>query len=366
VHVGLLLVWQNWHEDLSDEEMYREEIKLGLRAEELGFDSLWSAEHHFDDYSMCPDNMQVMSYFAGRTSRIKLGTGAVIVPWWDPLRVAEKVALLDHLCDGRLILGLGRGLAKMEYEGFRADMNASREVFDEAADLLLRTLDTGIAESDGPRFPQPRVEIRPAPNPERSFRARLFCVAMSPDSVEAAGDLGATMMSFIQRPIDEHLEMIERWRERFREKHPELGEPPPPLLTDFTYCHEDAAEAERMAHEYIGRYFLSVIKHYDFAGTHWRETKGYQAYQRGADMIREAGMETAAANFVRSQIWGTPEQIVEKMRARMDVVGEFQSSLSVSYAGMPFDKVNDSLSLLGTKVVPELQKLGLTAAARSR
>jgi alkanesulfonate monooxygenase SsuD/methylene tetrahydromethanopterin reductase-like flavin-dependent oxidoreductase (luciferase family) len=362
MHVGLLLVWQNWHEDLTDEEMYREEIKLGLRAEELGFDSLWSAEHHFDDYSMCPDNMQVMAYFAGRTSRIKLGTGAIIVPWWDPLRVAEKVTMLDHLCDGRLILGLGRGLAKMEYEGFRQDMNTSREVFDEAAEMILRTLDTGVADHQGAIFRQPRTEIRPAPNPQRSFRERLYSVAMSPDSADAAGDLGARMMSFIQGPIENHLALIDQWRERFREKHPELGEPPPPLLTDFTYCHEDAEEAERMAHEYIGRYFLSVIKHYDFAGSHWRETKGYQAYQVGADMIAEAGMEAAAAGFVQSQNWGTPEQIIEKMRARMDVVGEFQSSMSVSYAGMPFDKVGDSLSLLGTKVVPELQKMGVTVA----
>ena len=70
---------------------------------------------------------------------------------------------------------------------------------------------------------------------------------------------------------------IERWRSLYREAHGR--EPGPPLLQDFVYCHEDPEEAERVAREHLSRYFLSVIKHYDFAGSHWRETKGYEAYQ---------------------------------------------------------------------------------------
>src|SRR5215469_6344617 len=60
--VGQLLVFQNWFEDVSDEEVFVRELEMGVRAEELGFDSVWSAEHHFDDYSMCPDNLQIMAY----------------------------------------------------------------------------------------------------------------------------------------------------------------------------------------------------------------------------------------------------------------------------------------------------------------
>src|SRR4051794_37399011 len=118
MQVGVLLVFQNWHEDMSDGEMFVQEAELGVLAEQYGFDSVWSTEHHFDDYSMCPDPLQLLSYLAARTSRIKLGSGAVIVPWNDPMRVVEKAVMLDHLSNGRLLLGLGRGLAKMEYEGF--------------------------------------------------------------------------------------------------------------------------------------------------------------------------------------------------------------------------------------------------------
>jgi alkanesulfonate monooxygenase SsuD/methylene tetrahydromethanopterin reductase-like flavin-dependent oxidoreductase (luciferase family) len=71
-------------------------------AEEHGFDAVWAVEHHFDDYAMCPDNLQLMAYLAARTSRIKLGLGAVILPWNDPLRVVEKVSVLEILAPSRV------------------------------------------------------------------------------------------------------------------------------------------------------------------------------------------------------------------------------------------------------------------------
>ena len=102
MNVGVLLIFQNWHEGLSDEEMFRGELRLAEMVEDLGFDSVWTVEHHFDDYSMCPTAPQILSYLAGRTSTITLGTAAVILPWNDPLRVAEKLIVLDHLSDGRV------------------------------------------------------------------------------------------------------------------------------------------------------------------------------------------------------------------------------------------------------------------------
>ena len=359
--VGILLVFQNWFEDKPDEEVFLRDTELGVQAEALGFDSVWSAEHHFDDYSMCPDNLQLMSYLAARTSTIKLGTGAVILPWNDPLRVVEKAVMLDHLSGGRLLLGLGRGLAKMEYEGFRTDMGEARQRFDEAAALIKRSLAAGHMESDGPIYTQPRVGIRPSPNPQRSWDDRLFGVAMSPDSIPAVADLGAQMMTFMQYDIATHAEAIERWRGLHREKHG--TEPGPPLLQDFTFCHEDPDVARETAHEYISRYFLSVIKHYDFAGSHWRETPGYETYQVGADMIREAGMEAAADAYVEANVYGTPEQIVEKYAARREVVGDFMANAAFSYAGMPYDQVESSLRLFGEKVVPELHKMATRTPA---
>jgi alkanesulfonate monooxygenase SsuD/methylene tetrahydromethanopterin reductase-like flavin-dependent oxidoreductase (luciferase family) len=361
MEVGILLVFQNWLENVTDEEVFKRELEFGVIADEYGFDSVWSAEHHFDDYSMCPDNLQIMAYLAGRTSRIKLGTGAVILPWNDPLRVVEKATMLDLMSNGRVLLGMGRGLAKMEYEGFRVDMNESRQRFDEAAEMVIRGLRDGYVENDGPMYQQPRVNVRPGPSAGRTWDGRLFGVAMSPDSIPAVAKLGVQLMTFMQYPFEKHVEAIERWRGLHRDEHG--TEPGPPLLQDFVYCHEDAEEAKRIAGEHISRYFLSVIKHYDFAGSHWRETKGYEAYQVGADMIREAGMEAAADAYVEANIYGTPEQIVEKYAQRREMAGDFLANGSFAFGGLPLDKAEASLRLFGKKVIPELHKMTSNVSA---
>ena len=76
-------------------------------AEPLGFDSMWGVEHHFDDYTMCPDVLQFLTYMAGRTKTAKLGSMVVVLPWHDPIRVAEQISMLDHVSDGRMILRHG-------------------------------------------------------------------------------------------------------------------------------------------------------------------------------------------------------------------------------------------------------------------
>ena len=100
--VGLQQVFQNHGRAVSDGQIVEEEIALGLMAEELGFDELWPVEHHFSDYAACPDNTQFLAYMAARTSRIKLATGAVILPWNQPVRVAEK--LIESWARYRLLL----------------------------------------------------------------------------------------------------------------------------------------------------------------------------------------------------------------------------------------------------------------------
>src|ERR1700733_10989517 len=95
----------------SDAVFMREELRFCEMAESLGFDSVWATEHHFDDYSISPDVLQLLSYLAGKTRHIKLGSMVVVVPWHDPMRLAEQIALLDHVSNGRYILGMGRGLA---------------------------------------------------------------------------------------------------------------------------------------------------------------------------------------------------------------------------------------------------------------
>lgn len=352
MEVGIQMIFQSfgYGDDMTDSQVYDEEIELGVLADELGFDALWPVEHHFEDYSFCPDNTVFLGYMAGRTKNIKLGTGAVILPWNEPLRVAEKISLLDQLNGGRTIFGMGRGLSRREYEGFGLDMDTSRDRFDEASAMILEALESGTIEGDGPYYPQPRTPIRPAPT--RTFKGRTSAVAMSPDSVEQAARLGVKMVIFTQKAWPEQEAIFEGYRSTFREVH--NSEPPPPVICDFTYCHADPAVVKERAHEYITGYLASILHHYELASDHYKGTKGYEEYASNVDAIRAMGLERMAKAYLRVQAWGAPEQILDRLEERRKIVGDYDLVLCFRYAGMPFDQAEASMRLFAAEVLPVL------------
>src|SRR6202790_3534599 len=145
----------------SDAGVVGEQCACGELAEPLGFDSLFALEHHFTGYAMSPAPTQLLSYYAGRTRRISLGTSVIVLPWHDPIRVAEEIALLDILCGGRCLFGFGRGAASAEYEGFRVPMEEARPRFVEAAQIIVKELSHDSFEHEGAFYRIPRTAIRP-------------------------------------------------------------------------------------------------------------------------------------------------------------------------------------------------------------
>ncbi|MFV0258106.1 MAG: LLM class flavin-dependent oxidoreductase [Acidimicrobiales bacterium] len=351
--VGVQTVFSSYGWDgITDGEVYREEMRLALLAAELGFDVVWAVEHHFYDYSFCPDNTQWLSAVAAATDRVDVGTAAIIMPWNEPLRVAEKVALLDHLADGRVRLGFGRGLSRREYSHFRdIEMEESRGRFDEGSLMVQAALETGYIEGDGPYYPQPRTAIRPAP--ERSFAGRTYAVASSEDSLESAARLKAAMVMFADRSWEGRLPQIETWRDHYRRLHD--AAPPPPLICDFVYCHPDAAVAAERGPQYIATYLESVLQHYEVMGDHFAGIAGYEAYAKAAGALRRMGESGFLDGFLSATAHGTPDQILERYRQRTELLGPFEAAPAFRFGGIPFDEAEASLRLFATEVLPELQ-----------
>ena len=347
------MVFQSYGYDgsVDDGQVVAEEIQLGLLAEELGFDKLWPVEHHAEDYSFCPDNTQFLSYMAARTSRIGLATGAVILPWNAPLRVAEKIVLLDHLSDGRAVFGMGRGLARREYEAFGIDMDSSRERFDEAAPMILAALETGYIEGDGPYYPQRRTEIRP--RPLRSFKGRTYSVAMSPDSVLSAARIGAQPVMFSQRAWEQAKESYETYCLEFSKHH--ADEPPPLITCDFVYCDEDPVRAEEKAAEYITGYLTSVMGHYEMAGEHFKSAKGYESYGAAVDTLRSIGLDAMRDAYLAVQVWGTPAMCLEKIEYRRELLGDYDLTCCFRFAGIPIEDAERSMRTFAEQVMQPLR-----------
>ncbi len=351
MQVGMQLLWQNYLGQESDHAMIKAETHLAELTEPLGFDSLWTVEHHFDDYSICPNPLSFLNWMAARTSRIQLGTGAVILPWHTPLRVAVEAAMLDNLSDGRLLLGFGRGLARKEYDAWQLDMNATRQYFNESAKMIVDALETGVAKFDGEAIKQVPAEIRP--RPFKSFKDRIYCVAMSPDSLPIAAEIGAVMMMFSQVPWEQKVDDINEYRRLFRKMQ---GREPQPVITqDFTYCDTNAERAREKTLELAKKYFITIIDHYDMDKNHFAKTKGYQFYDNAAKALQELGMEKVAEGFADIQASGTPDQILRILEKRREIIGDYQFRCTFRYAGMPLDEAEKSMRLFAKEVLPVLK-----------
>lgn len=353
LHIGVNLGFGNLHENLPDHQMVENELRLAELADRLGYDSLWAVEHHFDDYAMCPDNVVLLAYVAGRTERVQLGTAAVILPWNHPLRVAEKMIMLDIVSGGRALFGMGRGLSRMEYAPFQIDLSESRGRFDEASAMIVEALETGWIEGDGRYYPQPRTELRP--RPARSFKGRLYCVAGSPDSIRSCVKVGAAMMIIVTQPVPMLMPTITEYRNQYRDEHG--VEAPPIALNANMYCHPDAEVAQERSLRYVHTFFASNVQHYEFMGTHFKDTKGYERYDEIAKAFREAGLEKAADNYHACALTGTPDQILEKLAGIRDVLGDFQLTVLPSFGGMPYDQAEASLELFAKEVMPAAREL---------
>ena len=137
--VGASVFCQNFYRtQRPDHEIYHEDLAIAELAEPLGFDSLWAVEHHFSPYTMIPDVLQFLTYICGRTRRIGLGTMVVVLPWHNPILLAEQAATLDVLSGGRLDMGVGKGYRYNEFQHFCVPLDEAQDRFEESVGLMKR------------------------------------------------------------------------------------------------------------------------------------------------------------------------------------------------------------------------------------
>ncbi len=352
MHVGYGAAFQNPNNARSDAEVYQGELRLAELAEPLGFDSVWSIEHHFTDYTMCPDALQFLSYMAGKTSHVKLGSMVVVLPWHDPIRVAEQISLLDHVSNGRFILGIGRGLARVEYEGFRLDQNEGRNSFVEYAELILNALEKGYMEG-GIKTNQPRRDIRPYP--ARSFKGRTYAAAVSPESMPIMAKLGVGLLVIPQKPWDVVKQDFEVYHKVWREVNG--SQPPPkPLCGGFFYVDENKGRAEERASHWISSYYHTAMKHYEMTSEKFGSHKSYEFYSGVGKYIARHGTDGAAHDFAKLMPYGTPDQVLEKLSFIKDTIDMNGIMCNFTYAGMPFEEAERSMRCFAKYVLPELKK----------
>jgi len=339
-------------------------LQAGDLVEPLGFDSLWGLEHHFTGYAMSPAPTQLLAYFAGRTKRIQLGTAVIVLPWHDPVRVAEQIALLDIMCGGRCLFGFGRGAASTEYEGFRIPMGEARPRFAEAAQVVVKALANESFEHDGEFFKIPRMSIRPRPmsHPERRF----YASSVSPESAEIIAKLGFGMLLIMQNEWSKCREDIEK----FQTMSQAAGfTPKPPIILTNVSCCESREEAQEKAFKYLGRKWQSIDDHYHFSDGHLANVKGYEAYGKTAKTYAKlkdpANLKKATDFYVSIQIVGTPDDCLQQIGQLRGITGMDHLVTEFAFGNLPHHEAEKAMRLFADKALPTLQRDPAFAAPKA-
>jgi alkanesulfonate monooxygenase SsuD/methylene tetrahydromethanopterin reductase-like flavin-dependent oxidoreductase (luciferase family) len=332
------------HDPRGLEEVLEDTLSIVRAADRLGFDAVWLAEHHFlGDYCNASAPDLLLAAMARETEQIGLGLGVIPLPIHDPVRVAERLATLDLLSDGRVLWGVGRGVTLTELRGFDVDPADSRTLFLDRLSQLRSLLQEGVFEREGSRF-----ALRPTPRPGLWPG---WMAAVSPESFPLAAELDLNVMAGPFKPWPFVRADLARYRRRGKRIGARSGD------TSFTlaaYCETDYHAARARAEAgilWVYRKIFEVSRHL-FAG----RIEGYEHYRnlgRFLPILDRALTLSLLETFGLAAV-GNAEHVAERLLA-LQASGLDRVSLMVGGGDLAAKRVVDCITLIAEEVMPILE-----------
>ena len=340
--------------EVSDAENMDNTLYMGDLVEPLGFDSIWATEHYGSAYSMQPNPLQYLAFWAGRTNRVDMGTAVIVAPWWNPVRLAHEISMLDILLRGRrLHLGIGRGIAPHEYASLGYPLEQSHKYFYDVINAIKAADGAERFAFHGEVYDIPPTTIRPQARHNGDLTKDIKVAFTTKASAQMAAENGLGQMFVSGADLNEMTTQVQM----FNTIRSELGLPPDqPTTLLWMYCAETEEEAEE-GWEYFYDQLTAAQHHYfewnnpGFDGIH-----GYEEYLER----QTADIGTADAGFAArrgTMPIGTPDQIIEKIKRLQETISLEKIVVHVFYGGMPRDKAEKSLRLFAERVLPAVQAM---------
>lgn len=348
---GMLHLFEN-PIDKTENQIVHEQMELMRAAEDLGFDSVWPAEHHFTEYGYCASPALSLAAIASETKRIRLGTGVVVLPLNHPLRVAEDYAFLDHLSDGRVDLGVGRGYQPLEFQRYGVDQESTREQFDEALRIIRQAWTQGRVDFEGRHYRFSDVPIRPRPVQEP--HPPIWMAALSSETFEIAGRYGLNLLYgsvFGLAPEVAGERRADYYRGLDAGGHSREGRSAGCLV--MVYVADTLEKAREEFRDAVLWYYHTISKYVaPKRGT--AAVKSYEMYSAFRDLAAVVDWEQLLARD--AVICGDPDYVGEKLLEYQRVYGFTDLLCWTRLGGLDHRKVLRSMELMRDKVIPHLRE----------
>lgn len=342
-----------------------EQIEL---ADRLGFDSVWTVEHHFlDEYSFSSAPGVLYGAIASRTENIRIGHGVRLLPfpYNHPVRAAEAAATVDILSGGRLEFGTGRSGTRIELEGFGINPPDTRPMWEEALEVVVGCWTQEEFSWNGEYFKLPPRGV--VPKPMQEPHPPLWGATSSAASHELVGRKGIGLLSFsVAVPPEALHKRLGRYRQGLAEAVP-VGR----FINDRigTFCQAHVADTTAQAHEDARTafpwYIQNSLKQVATLGA-WENGGNLGTYEWAQRMLDGMAISDLTFDYLiknETVICGDPDQCLEMCR-RYEAVGVDLLLLLVQSYDIPHEKVLRSIELIGTEVLPRLESTPAQAAVR--
>ncbi|MEW6471364.1 MAG: LLM class flavin-dependent oxidoreductase [Actinomycetota bacterium] len=367
-----------WRED-QEYETYKQIIAQAILADEVGWDSFWTVEHHFlAEFSHCSAPESLYPYIAAKTDNIRIGHGVRLLPfpYNHPVRVAEAAATLDLVCDGRLEFGTGRSVSWDELAGFGIDPKETRGMWEEALEVVVGSWTEDVFSYDGKYFNLPPRHV--IPKPRQKPHPPLWCASTGPEAHELAGRKGIGLLSLtLLVPLEELKNRIDLYRGGIAAATP-VGKFINDRAATFTlvHCAETTKEAQATAAEAFVWYIknaltiltsvarqVPAVNPGNGAGSEREEIGAYEYLRAFLDFDPDLiTMDYLAENNL--VIAGDPDYCIERVRMYEEVGIDLFLPMMQLY-DIPHDKVMRSIRLFGEHVMPAFKKEASVRASAS-
>ena len=351
-------------------QSFDDDMAYFMRAEALGYDTVWLAEHLFSNYGVVTSTQVYAAAVAARTSRVKIGTAVVVIPFNHPLRTASDFALVDVLSHGRLLFGAGRAYQPHEFLGLDLPMEDSRAMYDEGLEVVMRAWTEDRIAHDG-KFWKIREPVEVLPKPVQRPHPPVYQACISPDSFMSAARLGCNLQlaspfsyrTYREAWIDKLAGSLAAYEDEraARGLDPKGGERM--MLLPY-YAAEDGAEAREVFGERVEWFYSKVTRNQ-------RSVSGQPDVVKGYELTMAESRKTLAGGYLSfdrlhehgAAIAGNPAECAEKLIHLRERLGITEFVLWPNLGGMQAERAMRSMELTINEVAPRVEAAAARMAA---
>jgi natural product biosynthesis luciferase-like monooxygenase protein len=326
-------------------------VDLLVESEALGFDSLWANEHHFDAYGgIIPSPPILLSALAQRTKQVRLGSSIIVLPLHNPIEIAEQMAMIDNLSDGRIELGVGRGFVAYDYDRLGVTLDGAQDRLREELEIILKAWSGEAFTHHGTHYRYDNLEVWPRPQQRPHPPVWISC-SQTPASFEWAARQGYSILTVAYRGVESLIKNNRLYRETWNSAGRPTGQHR--IAThDQVVLSDDSREAKEIIRTALRRYLAAT--------THTLERVRADSARLATPQYQQVNEELLDIDRMVAEcriIAGTPDEAVATLKRAHEMLGFTQIDCTFYFGGISYEQAQRSLRLYASEVMPRLRGL---------